>query len=72
MVLLKARFEELGLAEVATFIASGNVLFSSRERDPSRLESRIAGHLETSLGYPVDTFVRTTEGKLVAFACPSI
>ena len=61
MALLKAKFEELGFAEVATFIASGNVLFSSKERDASRLESRIAGHLETSLGYPVDTFVRTTE-----------
>jgi uncharacterized protein (DUF1697 family) len=58
---LKALFEELGFDEVATFIASGNILFSSKMEDAGQLESRIAGHLETSLGYGVDTFVRTTQ-----------
>jgi uncharacterized protein (DUF1697 family) len=58
---LKALFEELGFDEVETFIASGNVVFSSKVREASRLESRIAGHLEASLGYAVDTFVRTAE-----------
>lgn len=58
---LKELFEELGLAEVETFIASGNVLFSSKEKDPSKLEGRIAQHLGKSLGYAVDTFVRTAE-----------
>ena len=58
---LKALFEELGFTEVATFIASGNLIFSSRIKDAGRLESRIAGHLAASLGYGVDTFVRTTE-----------
>jgi uncharacterized protein (DUF1697 family) len=58
---LKALFGELGFNEVETFIASGNVVFSSKARDTSRLESQIAGHLETSLGYEVDTFVRTAE-----------
>jgi uncharacterized protein (DUF1697 family) len=58
---LKALFEELGLADVATFIASGNVLFSTRTRSPGRLEERIAQHLEASLGYRVDTFLRTVE-----------
>jgi len=67
MALLKAKFEELGFEEVATLIASGNVLFSSGERGESRVESRIAGHLESSLGYPVDTFVRTT-GEVAAIS----
>ena len=58
---LKALFEELGFADVATFIASGNVVFSSKAKDASRLESRIAKHLEAALGYQVDTFVRTAE-----------
>jgi uncharacterized protein (DUF1697 family) len=58
---LKALFEELGFNEVETFIASGNVLFSSKARNTSQLEARIARHLEASLGYEVDTFVRTTE-----------
>lgn len=57
---LKALFEELKFARVETFIASGNVLFSTRSSDVGRLEARIAGHLEQALGYAVDTFVRTT------------
>ena len=61
---LKALFEELGFADVATFISSGNVLFAAKSKNTSDLESQIAKHLETSLGYEVDTFVR--EGKDVA------
>jgi uncharacterized protein (DUF1697 family) len=59
MARLKALFEELGFGRVETFIASGNVIFSSRAGDVSRLESRIASHLKAKLGYEVDTFVRT-------------
>ena len=58
---LKALFEELGFDEVETFIASGNILFTSPQTKVARLESRIARHLEMSLGYAVDTFVRTAE-----------
>jgi uncharacterized protein (DUF1697 family) len=70
---LKALFEELGFADVKTFIASGNVLFSSKVKDTRSLESKIARHLETSLGYGVDTFVRTLDeavavGKAKVFA----
>lgn len=56
---LKSLFEALKFAEVETFIASGNVLFSAQAGNMSGLESRIAEHLEAKLGYPVDTFVRT-------------
>lgn len=58
---LKAPFEELKFGEVETFIASGNVLFTSRQAEVGLLESRIARQLETSLGYSVDTFVRTAQ-----------
>jgi uncharacterized protein (DUF1697 family) len=58
---LKGLFEELAFDEVETFIASGNVLFSSRVKQTSQLESQIARQLEASLGYRVDTFVRTAE-----------
>ena len=58
---LKALFQELGFTDVATFIASGNVVFSSAVKDTSQLEGQIARHLEASLGYAVDTFVRTAE-----------
>lgn len=59
MARLRALFEELGFGAVETFIASGNVVFSNGAGDPGGLESRIAKHLEASLGYGVDTFVRT-------------
>jgi len=58
---LKSLFEELGYTDVATFIASGNVIFSTPGRVTKKLESRIAAHLEQSLGYDVDTFVRTLD-----------
>ncbi|MEO7042256.1 MAG: DUF1697 domain-containing protein [Gemmatimonadaceae bacterium] len=56
---LRDLFGELGYEDVATFIASGNVIFSTTERDAKALESRIAVQLEESLGYRVDTFIRT-------------
>ena len=56
---LRELFEELGFSSVSTFIASGNVLFTSSARNASKLERKIETHLEKSLGYGVDTFVRT-------------
>jgi uncharacterized protein (DUF1697 family) len=56
---LRALFEELGLAQVDTFIASGNVLFNSASKSGPALERKIEKHLHASLGYEVATFVRT-------------
>jgi uncharacterized protein (DUF1697 family) len=64
---LKAVFERLRLADVATFIASGNVAFRSADRSGQALEKRIARGLESALGYPVVTFVRTA-GEVSAIA----
>lgn len=58
---LAALFTELGYKDTATFIASGNVLFTTKKTKASELESKIAAHLQASLGYEVDTFVRTTD-----------
>jgi len=58
---LAALFEQLGYKDAATFIASGNVLFSTNKKSAGELEAKIAAHLEKSLGYGVDTFVRTVE-----------
>ena len=68
---LRLLFEELGYKDVQTFIASGNVIFSTSERVATKLESTIAGHLEESLGYRVDTFVRTLdEVAIIAHSVP--
>jgi uncharacterized protein (DUF1697 family) len=58
---LRELFEELGFENVSTFIASGNVLFASKSSNTSKLERTIAQHLQDSLGYEVETFVRTRE-----------
>lgn len=58
---LRELFESLGFANVETFIASGNVIFETKEKNAASLEKKIASHLEKSLGYAVDTFLRTPQ-----------
>jgi uncharacterized protein (DUF1697 family) len=54
-------FEAAGLADVETFIASGNVIFSARAANVPALERRIEAALRAALGYEVATFVRTVD-----------
>ena len=56
---LRGHFEALGLKQVESFIASGNLIFASSVRDASALERKIEARLEASLGYEVRTFLRT-------------
>ena len=64
-------FESLGLNEVETFIASGNVIFKSPSRNARSLQSRIEAQLQRSLGYEVKTFLRTdSEVSAVAIYQP--
>lgn len=55
---LTTLFDDLGVDEVRTFIASGNVIFSSRGAVKT-LEAAIEQQLRDCLGYEVATFVRT-------------
>jgi len=57
---LRRVFESLGFADVETFIASGNVIFSAPEPASPALERRIEAGLLEALGYPVATFIRST------------
>jgi len=66
MDLLRTHFEALGLANVATFIASGNVIFEAAE-DARALETQIERHLRQALGYDVATFIRSAP-ELAAIA----
>jgi uncharacterized protein (DUF1697 family) len=56
---LRQEFEALGLRDVDTFIASGNVIFTSPSAAGAALERKIEARLRASLGYEVATFVRT-------------
>ena len=53
-------FEELDFANVATFIASGNVIFDAAH-DEDDAARAIEIHLREQLGYEVDTFVRSMD-----------
>ena len=63
---LRDHFEAAGLTGVATFLASGNLVFDAPEaRGPApsldelaALEGRIESHLQDRLDYAVDTFLR--------------
>jgi uncharacterized protein (DUF1697 family) len=61
MAQLRKEFEALGLTGVETFIASGNVIFTSRSTDVAALEKKIEARLHKALGYEVATFVRTCD-----------
>jgi uncharacterized protein (DUF1697 family) len=56
-------FEQLGMTDVTTFQASGNVLFAPDDDggDERTLEERIGAHLADGLGYAVATFVRSAD-----------
>ena len=56
---LRELVEALGFEQVETFIASGNVIFSSPSRDLPATEERMARHLHEALGYEVTTFIRS-------------
>jgi len=58
---LCAVFEALGLGDVRTHRASGNVMFAAPSEPRQELSARIESGLERSLGYQVRTFLRTAE-----------
>jgi uncharacterized protein (DUF1697 family) len=59
---LRRHFEEMGFEEVATFRASGNVVFSHGGREAeSRLAQRVEKELDERLGYDVPVFLRSIE-----------
>jgi uncharacterized protein (DUF1697 family) len=64
---LRELFEEAGLTNVSTFIASGNVVFSADSSDVQSLRIKIERFLADGLGYDVPTFLRTP-GQLAEIA----
>ncbi|MBS1679377.1 MAG: DUF1697 domain-containing protein [Actinobacteria bacterium] len=57
---LVAHFEAMGLEEVATFRASGNVVFVDPAGEAeSKLQERVEAELDARLGYDVAVFLRS-------------
>jgi uncharacterized protein (DUF1697 family) len=66
---LRRLFRRLGLREVETFIASGNVIFVSDVADLTSLEAKIEAALQRALGYAVTAFLRTPEELAAIVGC---
>jgi uncharacterized protein (DUF1697 family) len=65
---LVAHFEAMGLEDVATFRASGNVVFvDPASETESKLQKRLEAELDERLGYDVAVFLRSAK-EVVAIA----
>ena len=65
---LRRHFEAMGFEEVATFRASGNVIFSAPKREAeAKLATRVEAELDERLGYDVQVFLRSA-AELAAVA----
>lgn len=64
---LRSHFEALGCEEVATFRASGNVIFEADGR-PAQLTARLEAGLAEALGYEVPVFLRSADEALAIAA----
>jgi len=58
---LKSLFEEVGFQKVETYIQSGNVIFSSREKSFEKLEHKIFSAIKKKFGFDVTVIVITPE-----------
>ena len=58
MAQLRALAEELGFADVRTYVASGNLVFDG-EGTGATLEARLEQAIEQTFGFPVDVIVRS-------------
>jgi uncharacterized protein (DUF1697 family) len=58
---LRAHFQGIGLQDVRTFRASGNVVFVAAGQPADAVRERIEEGLASRLGYAVPTFVRSAE-----------
>lgn len=57
---LRAALTDIGLKEVSTYIQSGNVLFSSKEKDVDQLAAVVKEMLQSVFGFDIPVLVRST------------
>ena len=59
MDMLKKMYESLGFEEVRTYVQSGNVVFSSKEKNVRKLEEVISSRIKKDFGFEVPVIVLT-------------
>ena len=65
---LREILSEGGFHDVATFLASGNVVVGADQDDPAQVRAALECLLEAGLGYPVEVFVRSADEVLAVAA----
>ncbi len=65
---LRAVFGEMGFKDVSTYVASGNVLFSTGMKDEAKVIKKIETGLKAALGFEVPTILRNPEQMAAAAA----
>lgn len=58
---LKTLFEKAGFQNVETYIQSGNVIFSAKEKSKSKLEAKISSAIKSKYGFDVRIIVVTPD-----------
>lgn len=61
MAELQSLYEGLGLANVQTYVQSGNIVFDSPEPGMKQMEIRIEAQIETSFGFSVPVLLRSVD-----------
>jgi uncharacterized protein (DUF1697 family) len=68
---VKKQFEEAGLSDVKTYIQSGNVIFTSPEKDISKISLKLKKQFQKSFNHRGEIFIFTPQELKTAFAhCP--
>jgi uncharacterized protein (DUF1697 family) len=58
---LRNLYERLNLANVTSYVQSGNLVFESEERDSSRLARKIESQIEQTFGYSIPVIIRMAD-----------
>jgi uncharacterized protein (DUF1697 family) len=58
---LKKMYENLKLENIRTYVQSGNVIFSTNETDPKKLENKISKQIEKDFDFEVPVIVLTAQ-----------
>jgi len=58
---LRGAYESLRLADVRTYVQSGNVLFRAKQQNPAALAKKIQTAIEDTFGFRPEVILRTTE-----------
>lgn len=58
---LKKIYENLNFENIQSYVQSGNVIFSSKEKEPKKLERIISSKIENEFGFKVPVIVLNTK-----------